>query len=513
VLGRTLVISTFGQRSGGSGTVAVAVQRSPIALGAGAALFELALLWSVLRLVRDGPAHSRAVAGVSVLVGFSAGVCAIAATLRESTRMFSWIEGRPRRQDGRRVAAIEFEEADGTMDSGSLWPEGLAALFIAVTGLCVVWFLTRQASSMTGVADRMRALPSDGSSQHLRLANDWGLLAFTVTVAAVVVMLRGWRDLVALLGAAGAVLLALGCGLGGWVVVADASAAGRATARLDRSMPFAICGAGLLAIALVWSVARTKGHGPVALVIVLAGLAVAAGSLAATMSELHGFARPSDGRPRRMRGRRACRGFDREPDGPRWPEMAESEAESVGAFLDLAARLEAVGADQELIDRCFAAADDERRHARLCDRHAGLFAPRPEPAAEPDGVAAPRSLAIAQLAIESYVDGVVGEGMAAERIERWAGAASDPTTSRVLRSIARDERRHAQLAADIVSWCAAQHPRLVRALMGMAARRVATGAGRLPREAATNETSRRRVARPLPCSSTAERKSGVDVGR
>ena len=58
----------------------------------------------------------------------------------------------------------------------------------------------------------------------------------------------------------------------------------------------------------------------------------------------------------------------------------------------------------------------------------------------------------------------------AGRLER--GAATAPDLAPTLRAIARDERAHAALGADVVRWCAGQRPRLVPAAVRAAARRV-----------------------------------------
>jgi hypothetical protein len=194
-----------------------------------------------------------------------------------------------------------------------------------------------------------------------------------------------------------------------------------------------------------------------------------------------------EGRPRRHRGRlvRATAARPAGPVGEVWAGAARDEAAAVVAFTELAARLERVGAPADLAVRSRSAAADEVRHARRCRRLATLHGATPTPATELGGVSAPRgarippssarvtrrTVEIVRLAVESYVDGVVGEATAAARLER--GAATAPALAPTLRAIARDERAHAALGADIVRWCAAERPALVRLA-------VRAAAGRLP---------------------------------
>jgi hypothetical protein len=138
-----------------------------------------------------------------------------------------------------------------------------------------------------------------------------------------------------------------------------------------------------------------------------------------------------------------------------WARDAQAEAASVPAFLQLAAELLAHGAPHALVARALDAAEDEIRHAYACARMASRLsgtavrpvlpdvAPRP-PLAGPAG--------IARLAVESWLDGCVGEGAAAERAGLAARAATDPTARRTRARIARDEARHADLGWHVLAW-------------------------------------------------------------
>ena len=232
-----------------------------------------------------------------------------------------------------------------------------------------------------------------------------------------------------------------------------------------------------------------------------------------------------EGRPRRHRGRLVRR--DRFPGtasgrapapsgaagsvGAVWADAARDEAEAVAAFAELAARLEAAGAPADLVERARRASGDEVRHVRTCRRLAVaplgsgplvVAGDRSDRRARPVRRARPappgsgplpgrsagtpgagpssragagrgpgrRTVELVRLAVESYVDGVVGEGAAAGRLER--GAVTAPERAVALREMAADERDHAALGADVVRWCAAEAPRLVPAAVRAAARRM-----------------------------------------
>jgi hypothetical protein len=165
--------------------------------------------------------------------------------------------------------------------------------------------------------------------------------------------------------------------------------------------------------------------------------------------------------------------------GALWAAAAEDEAAAVEAFRTLAHRLDRVGAPAALVARCRVAAADEVRHARRCRSLAGLVgidaaaAPRPPTSGPPTSGPGPRTgrgTELVRLAVESFVDGMLGEGAAAGRLER--SAATAPDRAGVLGAIARDERSHAALGADIVRWCATQRPVVVPAALRAVARRV-----------------------------------------
>lgn len=132
-------------------------------------------------------------------------------------------------------------------------------------------------------------------------------------------------------------------------------------------------------------------------------------------------------------------------------EAARSEWASVPAFLRLAAELRLLGAPPSLVGRALAAARDESVHVDDCLELAGApLALGPMPLLPPR--VQPRGPWLALLAAESEIDGVVGEGEGARVLEERARARRDTAGADRLARMAVEERAHADLAKDIVSW-------------------------------------------------------------
>jgi hypothetical protein len=115
-----------------------------------------------------------------------------------------------------------------------------------------------------------------------------------------------------------------------------------------------------------------------------------------------------------------------------------------------------VGAPPTLVEAAHRAAADEERHAALCFRAASALSGDEHVAlpleshARFDGRS---SGAIVTLALESWHDGCLGESIAAEAISD-AGRLSKVDWIRSLNEgLAEDERRHGDLAWQILEWC------------------------------------------------------------
>ena len=69
---------------------------------------------------------------------------------------------------------------------------------------------------------------------------------------------------------------------------------------------------------------------------------------------------------------------------------------------------------------------------------------------------------LVRLAVESWLDGCLGEGRAALEAEEAARRAHDPAARRIQGMIAQDEARHAELAWQVVDWALARGGRRVQ---------------------------------------------------
>jgi hypothetical protein len=141
--------------------------------------------------------------------------------------------------------------------------------------------------------------------------------------------------------------------------------------------------------------------------------------------------------------------------GERWLAAARAEHASVPAFRRLGSQLVAAGAPVALVNRCEAAAADEIRHARRCFALARAYSGVDWTAGTLSYAAdaADASVDLSSLAIESLVDGCIGEGIAADLAGAGARRATDPVIGESLMMIANDEAAHAELAWAVVMFC------------------------------------------------------------
>jgi hypothetical protein len=138
-----------------------------------------------------------------------------------------------------------------------------------------------------------------------------------------------------------------------------------------------------------------------------------------------------------------------------WGKRAQTELASVPAFRELAEQLHVQGAPLEFVDRCYEAGRDELHHAMLAANHCAVFGSQ-HVQLESDGascrapVAGPEGMV--RLAVESWVDGCLGEGVAAACAAEEARLASHDDVRHSQQLIARDEGQHAELAWDVLAW-------------------------------------------------------------
>src|SRR6266540_428796 len=138
-----------------------------------------------------------------------------------------------------------------------------------------------------------------------------------------------------------------------------------------------------------------------------------------------------------------------------WIEAAQAEYASVWAFVRMANELTAVGAPDVLVEAARAAAEDERRHTNACLGLSGArIRLRPlSPSAASPRWHRPSPEALADISREAWLDGCLAEGIAATQAgDAAARSGRDPRIAATHATIARDERRHAELAWRVLDW-------------------------------------------------------------
>ncbi len=130
---------------------------------------------------------------------------------------------------------------------------------------------------------------------------------------------------------------------------------------------------------------------------------------------------------------------------------AFAEHASVASFARATLELMAVGAPADLVRTCQQASLDEIEHARLAFAQASRFAGT-EIAPGPLVCPPLRAASLAQVAVDTFVEGCVGETLAALSAERARAGATDASVCSTLDRIARDETAHAALAWRTVAW-------------------------------------------------------------
>lgn len=154
---------------------------------------------------------------------------------------------------------------------------------------------------------------------------------------------------------------------------------------------------------------------------------------------------------------------------------AQMECISIAAFLQLALELMAAGGPESLVQRAFAAAEDELRHTLQCQALTAYLGGELGSCVWPEVAVRSfesRQALLERLAVESYEDGCVGEGIAARQLACGSRHAADSGIASTLRAIARDEAAHAALAWDVLQFCIHKGGSPVRAAIQACAKRV-----------------------------------------
>ncbi|HET7540036.1 MAG TPA: ferritin-like domain-containing protein [Polyangiaceae bacterium] len=148
--------------------------------------------------------------------------------------------------------------------------------------------------------------------------------------------------------------------------------------------------------------------------------------------------------------------------GEQWRENGRTEHASVASFARLTLDLMALGAPPSLVTSANQDALDEIRHTEACFALAHALDGKEEsPGAFPEAqrvstLSRVRSVALAELAVLSLIDGALHEGVSARIIAKLARRAQHPKIIAILKQIAADEGRHAAHGWDVVEWCLAE---------------------------------------------------------
>lgn len=135
-----------------------------------------------------------------------------------------------------------------------------------------------------------------------------------------------------------------------------------------------------------------------------------------------------------------------------WRQDALDEHASVASFMRFGLELLHLGAPPELVASAARASADEVRHAQLTCRVASALDGREDgPGALACADVLPRS-DWAEIAAACVFEGCVGETLAAAQLDRAARGTRDAAVADVVREIAEDEARHAELAWAFVAW-------------------------------------------------------------
>jgi hypothetical protein len=167
-----------------------------------------------------------------------------------------------------------------------------------------------------------------------------------------------------------------------------------------------------------------------------------------------------------------------------WLADALTEHASIASFARAGQELVAVGAPHALVAATADALRDEIRHAEHCFALASRYAGK-SLAAGPLPPAPPRAPDLVRLACDTFLEGGVGETIAALAATRALASCRDPEVARVLRGIVADETRHAALAWQTIAWTIDRGGDPVRAaIRALAVPPVRAPGGRDPRLAA-----------------------------
>jgi hypothetical protein len=135
-----------------------------------------------------------------------------------------------------------------------------------------------------------------------------------------------------------------------------------------------------------------------------------------------------------------------------WTRVALMEHASIAAFARFTLELLAFGAPAALVQSSSQAMRDEIEHARQAFALASVYAGAPRGPGPLDVGGSLSCVELEACVLNAFVEGCVGETVAALEAREASELATDPTVRRVLSRVAEEEARHALLAFEFVKW-------------------------------------------------------------
>jgi hypothetical protein len=144
-----------------------------------------------------------------------------------------------------------------------------------------------------------------------------------------------------------------------------------------------------------------------------------------------------------------------------WSQLGLLEHASIAAFARFTLQLLGLGAPHALVLEANQAICDETRHAELCFGLAASFGSGAAGPGRLDSQGALARTSLSEVVLDTFLEGCIGETVAALEASEALAAATLPAVRQVLAQIAEDEARHAALAWRFVAWGISQAPALV----------------------------------------------------
>lgn len=136
-----------------------------------------------------------------------------------------------------------------------------------------------------------------------------------------------------------------------------------------------------------------------------------------------------------------------------WIACARMEHASVAAFARFALQLMQLGAPPELLDSTTKAMQDEIAHAKVCFALAKRYSGQAKSAGPLEvSSALEHELEPVRIAVDVFLEGCVGESVAALEASEMSRISTDRAVCRALDKIAKDEHEHALLAWRSLAW-------------------------------------------------------------